>query len=269
MLISETYQPCIGVALDDGGVDGDGDRGASFAVSVEDGTFSDIVINSATIVNAGAETANSATSMMNTGAIIAQSAASAVSGINAVAMVNAGVGVANSVVNAMSGDPLAAIQNRAAVAMSGVRIAASIGNWNEARQKRKESAAQFAAVHGRANPAVNSKVAIATQLDEILFVLSVLGQRLVVLEVINLTELPQAHLLAAPLAHRQILAIFLLKSIFSMELCSTPSPPLCSSAPLVFRCTSIVALAPEFLIIFFGVALTRNMPPAKWQVSSL
>lgn len=101
---------------------------------------------------------------------------------------------ASSVVNAFSGDAaVAAVQAGVGVAMSGVRIAASIGNWNEIRQKRKDSQAQFAAAHGASNPVVMSKVAIAAQLDEVLLVLSVLGQRLVVLDAINLAELPQAH----------------------------------------------------------------------------
>lgn len=100
----------------------------------------------------------------------------------------------SSMVNAFTtSDAAAAVQAGVGVAMSGVRIAASIGNWNEVRQKRKDSQAQFAAAHGASNPMVMSKVALAAQLDEALLVLSVLGQRLVVLEAINLAELPQAH----------------------------------------------------------------------------
>lgn len=192
LLVSGSDQSCIGAALDDDGADEAGDGGVGFAASVEDGGFPDISINPAAVVNAGAGIANSTATVMKAGANLAQSTFNAVSRINSVAMINAGVGVANSAVDAISGDPLVAVQTGVAVAMSGVRIAASIGSWNEARQRRKDSAAQFAAVHGPADPAVNSKVAIAAQLDEILLVLSVLGQRLVVLEVINLIELPQA-----------------------------------------------------------------------------
>ena len=120
----------------------------------------------------------------------ASSAISAFSGDAVASVQNA----ASSVVNAFSGDAAtAAVQAGVGVAMSGVRIAASIGNWNEIRQKRKDSQAQFAAAHGASNPVVMSKVAIAAQLDEVLLVLSVLGQRLVVLDAINLAELPQAH----------------------------------------------------------------------------
>lgn len=120
----------------------------------------------------------------------ASSAMSAFSGDAVASVQNA----ASSVVNAFSGDAAAAaVQAGVGVAMSGVRIAASIGNWNEIRQKRKDSQAQFAAAHGASNPVVMSKVAIAAQLDEVLLVLSVLGQRLVVLDAINLAELPQAH----------------------------------------------------------------------------
>lgn len=120
----------------------------------------------------------------------ASSAISAFSGDTVASVQNA----ASSVVNAFSGDAAAAaMQAGVGVAMSGVRIAASIGNWNEIRQKRKDSQAQFAAAHGASNPVVMSKVAIAAQLDEVLLVLSVLGQRLVVLDAINLAELPQAH----------------------------------------------------------------------------
>ena len=120
----------------------------------------------------------------------ASSAMSAFSGDAVGSVQNA----ASSVVNAFSGDAAAAaVQAGVGVAMSGVRIAASIGNWNEIRQKRKDSQAQFAAAHGASNPVVMSKVAIAAQLDEVLLVLSVLGQRLVVLDAINLAELPQAH----------------------------------------------------------------------------
>lgn len=120
----------------------------------------------------------------------ASSAINAFSGDAVASVQNA----ASSVVNAFSADAAAAaVQAGVGVAMSGVRIAASIGNWNEIRQKRKDSQAQFAAAHGASNPVVMSKVAIAAQLDEVLLVLSVLGQRLVVLEAINLTELPQAH----------------------------------------------------------------------------
>lgn len=192
LLPSESDQPCIGDALDDNGVYEDGDEGATFAASVQDGIFPDLTINPAAVVNAAAGIANSTAGVMNTGAVIAQSAFNAVSRANPVTMVNAGVGMANSVANAILGDPLAAVQAGVGVAVSGVRIAASIGTWNEARKKRKESAAHFAAVHGPADPTINSKVAIATQFDEILLVLSVLGQRLVVLEVINPIELPQA-----------------------------------------------------------------------------
>lgn len=128
--------------------------------------------------------------------------------IDTAAAINAGVGMVSTAVNALSsdtvqeatttannvlmGDPVAAVQAGVAVVMSGVRIGASIGSWNETRQKRKESQARIAAVHGATNPVIMSKVAIATQLDEALLVLSVLGQRLVVLEVINLRELPEA-----------------------------------------------------------------------------
>lgn len=120
----------------------------------------------------------------------ASSAISAFSGDAVASVQNA----ASSVVNAFSGDAAtAAVQAGVGVAMSGVRIAASIGNWNEIRQKRKDSQAQFAAAHGASNPVVMSKVAIAAQLDEVLLVLSVLGQRLVVLDAINLAELPKAH----------------------------------------------------------------------------
>ncbi|MCJ1345640.1 hypothetical protein MMC31_003848, partial [Peltigera leucophlebia] len=131
--------------------------------------------------------------MLNSGARVAQSTANAISGINPSALVNTGIGLANSAFNAVSSaDPVSAVQAGLGIAMSSVRIAASIGTWNEARQRRKESAARFAATHGPSNPVINSKVAIATQIDEILLVLSALGQRLVVLEVINLAELPQA-----------------------------------------------------------------------------
>lgn len=131
--------------------------------------------------------------LLGAGARMAQSTVNAISGINPLALVNTGIGLANNAVNAVSSaDPMSAVQAGLGVAMSSVRIAASIGTWNEARQRRKESAARLAATHGPANPAVNSQVAIATQIDEILLVLSALGQRLVVLEVINLAELPQA-----------------------------------------------------------------------------
>lgn len=131
--------------------------------------------------------------LLGAGARMAQSTVNFVSGINPLALVNTGIGVANNAFNVVSSaDPMSAVQAGLGVAMSSVRIAASIGTWNEARQRRKESAARLAATHGPANPAVNSQVAIATQIDEILLVLSTLGQRLVVLEVINLAELPQA-----------------------------------------------------------------------------
>lgn len=131
--------------------------------------------------------------MLGAGARMAQSTVNAVSGINPSALVNTGIGLANNAFNVVSSaDPVSAVQAGLGVAMSSVRIAASIGTWNEARQRRKESAARLAATHGPANPAVHSQVAIATQIDEILLVLSALGQRLVVLEVINLAELPQA-----------------------------------------------------------------------------
>lgn len=123
-------------------------------------------------------------------AAIGAAATSAISAFSGAAVQNA----ASTVVNAFSSvDTAAAVQAGVEVAMSGVRIAASIGNWNEIRQKRKASQAQFAAAHGASNPVVMSRVAIAAQLDEALLVLSVLGQRLVVLEAINLAELPQAH----------------------------------------------------------------------------
>lgn len=203
---------------------------------------------------------------MNAGAGIVKSAVNDVSGMNPVAMVDAGVGMANSVVDA---GILAAVQAGVGIALSGVRTAASIGTWNEARQRRKESAAQFAAIHGHADPAVNSKVAIATQLDEILLVLSVLGQRLVILEIVNLVELPQA-LVACRNACGQSDAGDLLAHFDTLDgtLHYTVTAAF-FSAPLVFRCTSIVALAREFLIIFFGVAQTHNMPLAKWQISNL
>lgn len=131
--------------------------------------------------------------MLDAGTRMAQSTANAISGTNPSALVNTGIGMANNVVNAVSSaDPMSAVQAGLGIAMSSVRIAASIGTWNEARQRRKESAARIVATHGPSNPVVNSKVAIATQIDEILLVLSALGQRLVVLEVINLAELPQA-----------------------------------------------------------------------------
>lgn len=131
--------------------------------------------------------------LLGAGARMAQSTVNAFSGINPSALVNTGIGLANNAINVVSSaDPMSAVQAGLGVAMSSVRIAASIGTWNEARQRRKESAARLAATHGPANPAVNSQVAIATQIDEILLVLSALGQRLVVLEVINLAELPQA-----------------------------------------------------------------------------
>lgn len=192
LLASGSDQPCVGIALDGDGAEEDGDGGVSFAASIKGGVFPDMTINPTAVLNAAAGIANSAASVMNPGAIVTQSAFNAVSGISPLTMANAGVGIANSAANAISGDTLAAVQTGVGVAMSGVRIAASIGTWNEARQRRKESAAQFAAAHGSADPAVGSKVAIATQLDEILLVLSVLGQRLVFLEVINLIELPQA-----------------------------------------------------------------------------
>lgn len=131
--------------------------------------------------------------MLDAGTRMAQSTANAISGINPSALVNTGIGMANNVVNAVSSaDTMSAVQAGLGIAMSSVRIAASIGTWNEARQRRRESAARIAARHGPSNPVVNSRVAIATQIDEILLVLSALGQRLVVLEVINLAELPQA-----------------------------------------------------------------------------
>lgn len=70
---------------------------------------------------------------MKTGASIAQSSVNASSGINPVAMVSKGVGMANSALNAILGNPLAAGQAGVGIAMSGVRTAASIGTWNEAR----------------------------------------------------------------------------------------------------------------------------------------
>ena len=130
--------------------------------------------------------------------------------VNTVAAVNAGIGVVSAAVNVLSGDTMTAVQNVASstvnafsdpvatvqavsnIVMSGARIGSSIGSWNEGRQKRKESQAQYAAVHGATNPSVISKVTVATQIDETLLVLSVLGQRLVLLEVVNLGELPQA-----------------------------------------------------------------------------
>lgn len=128
--------------------------------------------------------------------------------IDTAAAINAGVGMVSTAVNVLSsdtvqgatstatnalmGDPVAAVQAGFAIAMSGVRIGASIGKWNETRQKRKESHIQLAAVHGATNPVIMSKVAVSTQLDEALLVLSVLGQRLVVLEVVKPGELPQA-----------------------------------------------------------------------------
>lgn len=131
--------------------------------------------------------------MLNAGARMAQPTVNAISGINPSALVNTGIGMANNAVNAVSSaDPMSAVQAGLGVAMSSVRIAASIGTWNEARQRRKDSAARFAPTHGPSNPVVTSKVAITTQIDEILLVLSALGQRLVVLEVVNLAELPQA-----------------------------------------------------------------------------
>lgn len=131
--------------------------------------------------------------MIGAGARMAQSTANAISGINLSALVNTGIGMASNAVNAVSSaDPMSAVQAGLGIAMSSVRIAASIGTWNEARQRRRESAARIAATHGPSNPVVNSRVAISTQVDEILLVLSTLGQRLVVLEVINLSELPQA-----------------------------------------------------------------------------
>lgn len=132
------------------------------------------------------------TAVLSAGVGIANSAANALSAANPAPMISAGIRIANSTVNALSGDPVAALQAGVGVAMSGVRIAASIGTWNEARQRRKEAAAQFAAAHGDSNSAVNSQVVIAAQLDEALLVLSVLGQRLVLLGVVNLHELPQA-----------------------------------------------------------------------------
>lgn len=120
----------------------------------------------------------------------ASSAISAFSGDTVTSVQNAASTMANAFTTS---DAAAAVQAGVGVAMSGVRIAASIGNWNEIRQKRKDSQAQFAAAHGASNPIVMSKVALAAQLDEALLVLSVLGQRLVVLEAINLAELPQAH----------------------------------------------------------------------------
>lgn len=131
--------------------------------------------------------------LLDAGARMAQSTVNAISEINPSALVNTGIGLANNAVSAFSSaDPMSVVQAGLGVAMSSVRIAASIGTWNEARQRRKDSAARFASTHGPANPAVNSEVAIATQIDEIILVLSALGQRLVVLEVINLAELPQA-----------------------------------------------------------------------------
>lgn len=131
--------------------------------------------------------------LLGAGARMAQSTVNAISEINPSALVNKGIGLANNAVSAFSSaDPMSVVQAGLGVAMSSVRIAASIGTWNETRQRRKDSAARFASTHGTANPTVNSEVAIATQIDEIILVLSALGQRLVVLEVINLAELPQA-----------------------------------------------------------------------------
>ena len=138
LLPSVSDQPCIGDALDDNGVYEDGDEGATFAASVQDEIFPDMTINPAAVVNEAAGIANSTAGVMNTGAVIAQSAFSAVSRANPVTMVNAGGGMASTVTNAILGDPLAAVQAGVGVAMSGVRIAASIGTWNEALKKRND-----------------------------------------------------------------------------------------------------------------------------------
>lgn len=129
-------------------------------------------------------------SILTAGAKMARSTVNAISGINPSALADTGIAFANSAVNAVSfADPVSAVQAGLGVAMSSVRIAASIGTWNEARQRRKESADRITAMHGPSNPFATSKAAIATQIDEILLDLSALGQRLVVLEVINLAGL--------------------------------------------------------------------------------
>lgn len=184
-------EPVGGSFLGSFGIDEDFNVGDSFGASLGDGDISNIVVNTAAIANAGASIANSAISALSNDAGIAQQAANAMTKMNPAAVVGAGVGIANTAVNAMS-DPAAAVQAGLGVAMSGVRIAASIGTWNAARQRQKEAAARFVDANGPANPAVTSQVATATQLDEILLVMSVLGQRLVVLEVVNFAELPQA-----------------------------------------------------------------------------
>ena len=112
--------------------------------------------------------------------------------INTTAAMQMGVGLVSTANNVSNGDYLAAVQSGVHVVMSGMQIGTSIGKWNEARQRRKESAGQYAAMYGATNPAVMSKVQIGAQLDEILLVLSVLGQRLVVLNVVNSQELPRA-----------------------------------------------------------------------------
>lgn len=162
----------LGAAIGDIGIEGYEDRGDGVASLIENDTSLEL---------------------LGAGATMAQSTVNAVSGINPLALVNTGIGLANNVFNVVSSaDPMSAVQAGLGVAMSSVRIAASIGTWNEARQRRKDSAARLAVTHGPANPAINSQIAIATQIDEIILVLSALGQRLVVLEVIKLAELPQA-----------------------------------------------------------------------------
>jgi hypothetical protein len=166
---------------------GDGDAMATMLGGIESFSFDEGGGEAVDLINAGVGLFTG-----DAGAAIGDAASSVVGALTG-DTVAAVTNVASNVVNTLAGDSAAAVQAGVGVAMSGVRIAASIGNWNELRQKRKDSQAQFAAVHGASNPVVMSKVAIAAQLDEALLVLSVLGQRLVVLDVINFAELPQAH----------------------------------------------------------------------------
>lgn len=160
---------------------------SGLTTAMETSSLNDRSVDVSAAINAGAGVVSAAANVLS--GDIAQGAISAATNLlsgDAVQTATSTVG------NALTGDPVAAVQAGVGLVMSGVRIGASIGKWNEARQRRKESQVQLANAQGAANPGIMSQVAISAQLDEALLVLSVLGQRLVVLEVVNLSELPQA-----------------------------------------------------------------------------
>lgn len=93
------------------------------------------------------------------------------------------------------GDPISATIAGIQLAFQGARIAVEIGKWMSGRQSEKDAAAA-ASRSAQASAAEEQERArqqdIEDRIDEVLLVLSVLGQRLRMLDVVDIRKLPAA-----------------------------------------------------------------------------